>query len=58
MLAEAKALVKAITATLAAERTRVEALMTQERTWAPADWSMRYPDHPVTGDPTIPHPIG
>jgi hypothetical protein len=48
-LAEARALVKAITATLAVERIRVEALLSQDRTWSPAEWAARYLDHPVTG---------
>ncbi|WP_433720606.1 DUF4132 domain-containing protein [Actinoplanes sp. CA-051413] len=48
-VAEARALVKEITKTLAAERDRVESLLSQERSWAWADWVARYLDHPITG---------
>lgn len=48
VLAEARTVLKAVTATLAAERIRVEALMSQDRGWTPADWAARYLDHPVT----------
>ena len=41
--------VKAINATLTAERQRVEALLSEERTWAYPDWVSRFLDHPVTG---------
>ncbi|NVI89917.1 DUF4132 domain-containing protein [Actinomadura sp. BRA 177] len=43
-----KSLVKHVRATLAAERTRVEALMAVERTWPFAEWRRYYRDHPVT----------
>ncbi|MFA1538967.1 DUF4132 domain-containing protein [Actinomadura monticuli] len=46
---ELKSLVKQVRATLAAERTRVEALMAVERTWPFAEWCRHYRDHPVTG---------
>ncbi len=39
---------KHVRATLAAERTRVEALMAVERTWPFAEWRRYYRDHPVT----------
>lgn len=46
---ELKTLVRQVRATLAAERTRVEALMAAERTWPYAEWCRHYRDHPVTG---------
>ncbi|MEU5987755.1 DUF4132 domain-containing protein [Spirillospora sp. NPDC047418] len=46
---ELKSLVKQVRATLAAERTRVEALMAVERAWPFAEWCRYYRDHPVTG---------
>ncbi|MER7546646.1 DUF4132 domain-containing protein [Actinomadura sp.] len=46
---ELKTLVKQVRATLAAERTRIEALMAVERTWPFAEWRRHYRDHPVTG---------
>ncbi|TDD84279.1 DUF4132 domain-containing protein [Actinomadura darangshiensis] len=46
---ELKTLVKRVRATLAAERTRVEALMAVERTWPFGEWCHHYRDHPVTG---------
>ncbi|QKW37416.1 DUF4132 domain-containing protein [Actinomadura sp. NAK00032] len=46
---ELKSLVKQVRATLAAERTRVEALMAVERSWPYAEWCRYYRDHPVTG---------
>lgn len=48
-LAELRHLVKGINATLAAERTRIEGLFSTDRSWAPGNWTARYPDHPVTG---------
>ncbi|MBW4700494.1 DUF4132 domain-containing protein [Micromonospora sp. RL09-050-HVF-A] len=41
--------VKAVNATLTAERQRLEALLSEERTWAYPDWVSRFLDHPVTG---------
>ncbi|WUI02308.1 DUF4132 domain-containing protein [Spirillospora sp. NBC_00431] len=46
---ELKTLRKQVDATLAAERVRVEALMSVERAWPYADWCRHYRDHPVTG---------
>ncbi|MEU8797609.1 DUF4132 domain-containing protein [Spirillospora sp. NPDC048819] len=46
---ELKVLVKQVRATLAAERTRIEALMAVERTWPYGEWCRHYRDHPVTG---------
>lgn len=48
-LRTARDLVKAVTQSLQVERTRVESLMSQERTWTLGGWSARYLDHPVTG---------
>ncbi|MGW4940200.1 DUF4132 domain-containing protein [Actinoplanes sp. NPDC004185] len=45
----ARTLVKEITKTLAAERDRIESLLSTERTWGWADWVARYLAHPVTG---------
>ncbi|NES27950.1 DUF4132 domain-containing protein [Micromonospora terminaliae] len=41
--------VKGINATLTAERQRVEALLSEARTWAYPDWVSRFLDHPITG---------
>ncbi|MFB4309083.1 DUF4132 domain-containing protein [Actinomadura sp. GTD37] len=46
---ELKSLVKQVRATLAAERTRIEALMAVERDWPFGEWCRHYRDHPVTG---------
>ncbi|MEO3825125.1 DUF4132 domain-containing protein [Actinomadura sp. B10D3] len=46
---ELKTLMRQVRATLAAERTRVEALMAVERTWPYARWCRHHRDHPVTG---------
>ncbi|MFI7209931.1 DUF4132 domain-containing protein [Micromonospora maritima] len=48
-LKQLRGLVKGVNATLAAERLRVEALLSEERTWAYRDWVSRLLDHPVTG---------
>ncbi|MFI7604611.1 DUF4132 domain-containing protein [Micromonospora sp. NPDC049366] len=48
-LAGLRDVVKRLNATLASERQRVEALLSEERTWAYADWVARFLDHPVTG---------
>ncbi|SCL50206.1 protein of unknown function [Micromonospora chersina] len=48
-LRQLRELVKGINATLTAERQRVEALLSEERTWAYADWVSRFLDHPITG---------
>ncbi|MFF0175968.1 DUF4132 domain-containing protein [Micromonospora profundi] len=48
-LKQLRDLVKGINATLAAERQRVESLLSEERTWAYADWVSRFLDHPITG---------
>ncbi len=37
---------------LAAERSRLEELLAEERSWAVADWRRWYLDHPVTGSVT------
>ncbi|MFD6566179.1 DUF4132 domain-containing protein [Micromonospora profundi] len=47
-LKQLRDLVKGINATLAAERQRVESLLSEERTWAYADWVSRFLDHPIT----------
>jgi hypothetical protein len=44
-----KALVKEIGSTVAAERTRVEQLLSASREWSRSDWVARYLEHPVTG---------
>ncbi|GIJ61004.1 DUF4132 domain-containing protein [Virgisporangium aurantiacum] len=49
LLAKVKAVVKEIGGTLAAERARVEALLSADRDWDFADWVTRYLEHPVTG---------
>ncbi|MEW2358317.1 DUF4132 domain-containing protein [Spirillospora sp. NPDC029432] len=46
---ELKALAKAVRGTLAAERARVEGLMSADRSWPYAEWCRYYRDHPVTG---------
>ncbi|MBC9712664.1 DUF4132 domain-containing protein [Streptomyces sp. TRM66268-LWL] len=48
-LKELKAYVKELRATLASERTRVEALMSTRRDWPYDEWRRHYRDHPVTG---------
>ncbi|GAA4262871.1 hypothetical protein GCM10022255_102280 [Dactylosporangium darangshiense] len=48
-LAEAQELRKRVAATLAAEKGRVEGLLSQGGDWDPADWARRYLEHPVTG---------
>ncbi|WP_127504160.1 DUF4132 domain-containing protein [Actinoplanes solisilvae] len=47
--AEPKALAKQVNRTLAAERVRLEDLLTQDRTWSWETWHERYLRHPVTG---------
>lgn len=47
-LGELRRRVKEIAATLAAERQRVEALLSGERVWAHPEWVSRYLNHPVT----------
>ncbi|MET7396900.1 DUF4132 domain-containing protein [Dactylosporangium sp. NPDC005572] len=48
-LAQARDLVKQVGRTLAAERARVEGLLSEDRVWPAPDWVTRYLDHPVTG---------
>ncbi|MET8233443.1 DUF4132 domain-containing protein [Micromonospora sp. NPDC005298] len=48
-LKQLRDLVKGVNATLAAERQRVESLLSEERTWAYPDWVSRFLDHPITG---------
>jgi hypothetical protein len=48
-LAELRADVKALRATVAAQRDRLEDLLVTERTWDHADWARHYHDHPVVG---------
>lgn len=48
-LIEAKALAKEINKTLAAERGRIEDLLSADRVWGWDTWRQRYLDHPVTG---------
>ncbi|MFG1675355.1 DUF4132 domain-containing protein [Micromonospora sp. NPDC049282] len=48
-LKQLRALVKGINATLTAERQRLEALLSEERTWAYPEWVSRFLDHPITG---------
>jgi hypothetical protein len=48
-LADLKAALKELRATLATERIRVEGLLSGERAWTGAEWRTRYLDHPVTG---------
>ncbi len=48
-LAELRADVKALRATVAAQRDRLEDLLVTERTWDHADWARHYRDHPVVG---------
>jgi hypothetical protein len=48
VLAEARDLVKQIGKTLLAERTRIEALLSADRTWSYADWVARYLQHPIS----------
>ncbi|MFC3505590.1 DUF4132 domain-containing protein [Micromonospora krabiensis] len=48
-LAGLRDVVKRLGATLVSERQRVEGLLSEERTWAYADWVARFLDHPVTG---------
>lgn len=48
VLAEARDLVKQIGKTLLAERTRIEGLLSADRTWSYADWVTRYLQHPIT----------
>ncbi|MET8277974.1 DUF4132 domain-containing protein [Micromonospora sp. NPDC005174] len=47
-LAELRALVKQVGATLVSERQRVEGLLSEERVWSYPEWSSRFLDHPVT----------
>ncbi|WP_238009951.1 DUF4132 domain-containing protein [Dactylosporangium sp. AC04546] len=49
VLAEARDLVKQLGKTLAAERARIEGLLSEDRVWPCADWVTRYLDHPVSG---------
>ncbi len=44
----ARLAVKEVKTALAAERSRLEGLLAEERSWAVADWRL-YLDHPVTG---------
>ncbi|MEU1965941.1 DUF4132 domain-containing protein [Micromonospora sediminicola] len=48
-LKQLRDLVKGVNATLTAERQRVEALLSEDRTWAHPDWVSRFLDHPITG---------
>jgi hypothetical protein len=45
----AKAAAKEVKTALAAERTRLEGLFAEERSWPVADWLRLYLEHPVTG---------
>ncbi|GIJ43786.1 hypothetical protein Val02_06720 [Virgisporangium aliadipatigenens] len=47
--ADLKALARAVDKTLAAERARVESLLSTTRTWAFGEWASRCCAHPVTG---------
>ena len=46
---EARERAKALRATLAAERARLDGLLGLDRTWPRKDWQRLYLDHPVTG---------
>ena len=48
-LAEVKAAVKELRKALAAERTRMEALFSTDRSWPYQEWCRYYRDHPLTG---------
>lgn len=48
----ARAAVREVKAALAGERSRLEGLLAEERSWAVADWRQRYLSHPVTGSVT------
>ncbi|MGC4748324.1 DUF4132 domain-containing protein [Micromonospora sp. DT201] len=48
-LKQLRDLVKRVNASLAAERQRVEGLLSEERTWSYADWLSRFLVHPITG---------
>ncbi len=48
-LKQLRDMVKGISATLTAERQRVEALLSEDRVWAYPDWVSRFLDHPITG---------
>ncbi|MGH3242500.1 MAG: DUF4132 domain-containing protein, partial [Spirillospora sp.] len=48
-LKELKALAKEVRATLAAERARIESLMSDDRVWPFDEWREHYRDHPITG---------
>jgi hypothetical protein len=47
--ADLKAAARAVDRTVAAERTRVESLLSTARTWAFHEWAQRYCAHPITG---------
>ena len=46
---EVSAAVKAIRDTIAAERTRLDALFAEDRRWPLAEWRSNYLEHPITG---------
>ncbi|GAA1576762.1 hypothetical protein GCM10009678_69300 [Actinomadura kijaniata] len=46
---EIKALAKRVRATLAAERRRVEALLSADPEWSHDEWARHYRDHPIVG---------
>ena len=48
-LAELRAELKDLKKTVATERTRVERLLAEDRSWAHQAWVQRYVDHPVVG---------
>ncbi|GGO25123.1 DUF4132 domain-containing protein [Micromonospora parathelypteridis] len=48
-LKQLRDLVKRVGVTLAAERQRVEGLLSEERTWSYPEWSSRLLAHPITG---------
>lgn len=47
-LRQLRDLAKRVGVTLAAERQRVEGLLSEERTWSYPDWSSRFLGHPIT----------
>ncbi len=49
---QVKSAVKEVKTALAGERSRLEGLLAEERSWAVADWRRWYLDHPVTGSVT------
>ena len=46
---ELKAVAREVRRTLAAERARIEGLLSTDRQWAYGEWCRHYRDHPITG---------